>query len=302
MFDQPIVSAATHSIHDQEPASKVDAPWGTTNDASSDVRHTFDVPKPVSETIVTPSAWVQAATVSQAVADIDSSQWLPTGSDVPSSLADKEAFEPLMVSRVPVPEQAITSEPAPEPVTETAPASTKSRAKPTPKQSAVTTAAQTVAPDLMSPVQKTAWAKDNEQKNKPSGIALSLREIQEAEAKNVEARKAADREKEKVARTTSSTSGLKVGVEDVQFTGSWGLPTSQAGRSNVNASQVRDLTPTTTSPGPWTTGAKLGAKKTMKEIQEEEELRKKASAGSDAVAATKRGYSESASKVNVSFH
>lgn len=150
-------------------------------------------------------------------------------------------------------------------------------------------------------VQKTAWIKEEEGKKKAgANVSVSLREIQEAEAKKLEVRKAAEREKERLARISASAE-MK---EDIQpFTTSWGLPTSQAGsRSSL---PVRDAPVTAGSAPPaapvWTTALKQPAvKKTMKEIQEEEEVRKKlASRENSPAVAPKRAYAETSTKVGV---
>ena len=125
-----------------------------------------------------------------------------------------------------------------------------------------------------------------------------LREIQEAEAKRVEARKLAEREKERAARAHPVHAS-----EDTQaFTASWGLPISQAGTARTIA---KEQIPVVVAPLPsttpvWTSVAKpQQIKRTMKEIQEEEERRKKALAKEKetAAAAARRAYADSATKV-----
>ena len=87
---------------------------------------------------------------------------------------------------------------------------------------------------------KMAWAKDNDPRPvKPSGIALGLRE----EAKKLDARKAAEKEREKSLRNSVSASASD---EMHSFTTSWGLPTSQAGSNRSTPS--KDTQVTTTSP------------------------------------------------------
>ena len=153
------------------------------------------------------------------------------------------------------------------------------------------------------PTSKVAWAKEEDIKKKASGISVSLREIQEAEAKKLESRKALEREKERLARMTAESK------EDIQpFTASWGLPTSQAGSRN-NTLPIRE-TPTVlaSSPTPsaavWTTPSlkQSAIKRTMKEIQEEEEKHKKQISKEAIVAANaKRAYADSTVKVSL-FH
>ena len=155
-----------------------------------------------------------------------------------------------------------------------------------------------------SPTAKIApWAKEEDMKKKASGISVSLREIQEAEAKKLESRKALEREKERLPRVTAESK------EDMQsFTASWGLPTSQAGSRN-NSLPIRETpavlasspTPTTAV---WTTPSlkQPAIKRTMKEIQEEEEKHKKQISKEATVAASaKRAYADSTAKVSL-FH
>lgn len=150
-----------------------------------------------------------------------------------------------------------------------------------------------VAPSTPSPVSppapSKAWATPED--DKPS--SMSLREIQEAEARKAEARKAA----EKVAKAAPPPSAAS--DESAQpVTGSWGLP-------QVGARPAAPVsTPSTNGAPAWTKPASAPTgKKTMKEIQEEEEKRKKAIAAKEAQTiaaaqqASKRAYAESA-KVN----
>ena len=149
---------------------------------------------------------------------------------------------------------------------------------------------------------KCAWTKDDSVKGKrATTISISLREIQEAEARKQQNFKVTEREKERTRAST--TSEVK---EDVQsFTTSWGLPTSQAGaRSNMyfSAKDVPAPSAASIQPSPvsavWTTTAKLPViKKSMKEIQEEEEKRKRQAARDNSATVTpKRAYAESSSK------
>ena len=128
-------------------------------------------------------------------------------------------------------------------------------------------------PSPIAPAEsKSAWTVEEEKK------PLSLREIQELELKKADARKSAERERERAARAAAvSTPSVP---EDVQ-TISWGLPTSQVGNRTSREAPVSSSTNTTApgtsaTPPVWTNVAKAPAvKKTMKEIQEEEEKRKK---------------------------
>ncbi|KAJ3910413.1 hypothetical protein F5879DRAFT_929457 [Lentinula edodes] len=144
-----------------------------------------------------------------------------------------------------------------------------------------------------------AWAKEEDSKKS----ATSLRKIQDAEAKKVEARKTAEREKERAARVATQ-SIVSPSPEDVQtFTASWGLPTSKAGKGSAAVTPKELLPPTPASasavPPVWSTSAAkpVATKKTMKEIQEEEERRKKTVAKETvANVASRRAYAESTSK------
>lgn len=146
-------------------------------------------------------------------------------------------------------------------------------------------------------MQKTAWAKDDDSKSK-AAAPMNLREIQEAEKKKQDARKAAEKERERAARATSST------AEEVQFTASWGLPTSQAGsRANNNSiSVIKESHPAPTPvPGSapvWTNAAKPAAK-TMKEIQEEEEKRRQAAKEREIVTSVAKRAAAPAPKVSL---
>jgi len=147
-------------------------------------------------------------------------------------------------------------------------------------------------------VPKMAWVKEDESKKKTtSGSSVSLREIQEAEAKKLESRKAAERERERAARAAASDP-----KEDLQpFTASWGLPTSQAGARGNSLPREAPAAPAQTPVTPvWTTSLKpVTIKKTMKEIQEEEEVRKKNLSKEPTVSAIpKRPYADTTTKVS----
>ncbi|CAA7259986.1 unnamed protein product [Cyclocybe aegerita] len=191
--------------------------------------------------------------------------------------------ESISVSEVSVPQPPIASAKASNKSTQASPVA---RAVPAPADAAA------AAPS------KLAWAIEEEgkKKKKRPGPAISLREIQEAEAKKLEGRKAAEREKERVARASATEA-----KEDVQpFTASWGLPTSQTGArsATIRETPVTPASPASAAPV-WTTATKPpAAKKTMKEIQEEEK-RKKAAAKEAATPAAplKRAYAETTTKV-----
>ena len=145
---------------------------------------------------------------------------------------------------------------------------------------------------------KTVWSKDDDGK-KPSGVSIGFREIQEAEAKQSEARKAA-LERERVTTVTRNTN---TPTEDspVPTTTSWGLPTSQV---QINRKEpISAGSPTPVVPV-WTNVVKPPAvKRTMKEIQEEErrkKLEQQQTKEKEAVSvAARRSHAEAVSKVFV---
>jgi PERQ amino acid-rich with GYF domain-containing protein len=151
---------------------------------------------------------------------------------------------------------------------------------------------------------KAPWAKEDEGKKKNAAPSFSLREIQEAEAQKLEAKKAAEREKERLSRASVTTDSKE---ETQPFIASWGLPTSQAGvRGSTPLREAAPVPAPASGASPvWTTPAKAPAvKKTMKEIQEEEETRKKLTAKEAlaSAAAIKRGYAETTIKVRYRIH
>ncbi|KAI6158741.1 hypothetical protein EDD17DRAFT_1619517 [Pisolithus thermaeus] len=152
-------------------------------------------------------------------------------------------------------------------------------------------------PIIPPPASKSVWSTaDEERKAKPTAT-MSLREIQEAEAKMAETRKATEKERER-ARTNTAAFVAAPGSEDPQsFSVSWGLPTSQAGARNIPPPKETS-TPAVPSVPVWTTATPTStSKKSMKEIQEEEERRKKVVVReSVASAATRRAYAETAFK------
>lgn len=145
---------------------------------------------------------------------------------------------------------------------------------------------------------RPAWgAEEDGKKVRSPSTGVNLRDIQEAEAKKLEARKAAERGRAKAARATAALQ-----TEELQsFTASWGLPTSQVGAARSNVTTERESSGSTTAPSPpvWTNAVKPStAKKTMKEIQEEEERRKLTVKEKETViVAGRRAYAETTNKV-----
>ncbi|KAG6381372.1 hypothetical protein JVT61DRAFT_5786 [Boletus reticuloceps] len=146
---------------------------------------------------------------------------------------------------------------------------------------------QAPAPTLPAAPLKPAWAvEDDSKKQKGAGATMSLREIQEAEVREAE--------HARLPRRSENEGQL--------FTSSWGLPTSQVGvRNQIPPRETSTNSPISATPGApvWTNVAPTpAAKKTMKEIQEEEERRKKLAVKESMASATaRRGYAETTVKV-----
>ena len=154
---------------------------------------------------------------------------------------------------------------------------------------------QVTSVSIHSPTVKTVWSKDDDGK-KPSGVSIGFREIQEAEAKQSEARKAVlERE-----RTAAVNRNVNTPTEEPTLvtTTSWGLPTSQVQTGRKEPTSVGSPTPAAPV---WTNVVKPPATKTMKEIQEEERRRKveqKQVQEKEAVnAPVRRSHTEVVSKV-----
>ncbi|KAG9314550.1 hypothetical protein JVU11DRAFT_5350 [Chiua virens] len=149
---------------------------------------------------------------------------------------------------------------------------------------------------------KPAWIIDDDSKKQKGTGMTSLREIQEAEVRKAEARKAAEKERERLS-CANATSPNSAAEESQTFTSSWGLPTSQAGARNVippkeTAPTGGPISATPAAPVWSNTSPAPTAKKTMKEIQEEEERRKKLAVRDNmATAAARRAYAETTVKV-----
>ncbi|EKM83628.1 hypothetical protein AGABI1DRAFT_123958 [Agaricus bisporus var. burnettii JB137-S8] len=183
-----------------------------------------------------------------------------------------------------------SSTPAP-PVTKPS-LSGKSRKNKEPQATALSVPApQSEITSPYPPTSKPVWQKEEEAKK-----TISLREIQEAEVKRMEARKAAERERERAARTAAVSE-----KEDIQaFTTSWGLPTSQAGSRNgpLPAKETSSSPVVAPIPPVWTNPSKIApSKKTMKEILEEEEKRKKTAVSQTSIAAAVAASSPRRSQV-----
>ncbi|ODN95845.1 cytoplasmic protein [Cryptococcus wingfieldii CBS 7118] len=145
-------------------------------------------------------------------------------------------------------------------------------------------------PGKPAKVKVAPWAVKNEERAAPSP---SLRDIQDAEAKRLEAKRSALAEARAASASPAPTSS-----KDEDFVSmSWGLP-SQPPRG------ARAVSPVVSTPGPtapaWG-GAGDAPKKTLKQIQEEEEKRKTKAAQAARVAqgqsagvtsSSRRGYAD----------
>ena len=151
---------------------------------------------------------------------------------------------------------------------------------------------------IHSPPVKTVWSKDDEGK-KPSGVSIGFREIQEAEVKQSETRKAVlERERAVAAVRNTSTPTEDSPVPTIT---SWGLPTSQV---QTGRKEPISAGPPTPAVPVWTNVVKPPAvKKTMKEIQEEERRKKaeqqQTQEKETVNAALRRSHTEVVSKVFV---
>ena len=158
-----------------------------------------------------------------------------------------------------------------------------------------------VAPSVSvhSQTVKTVWSKDDDGQKKPSGVSIGFREIQEAEVKQSEARRAAlERE-----RAAAAVRNISTPTDDspVPTTTSWGLPTSQVQTGRKEPTLAGSPTPAAPV---WTNVVKPPTtKKTMKEIQEEErrkKLEQKQTQEKETTnVAVRRSHAEAVSKVFV---
>ena len=143
------------------------------------------------------------------------------------------------------------------------------------------------------PPKPAPWAAAKDEKEgKPATPGPSLREIQQLEAKQAEARKLAIAEAR--AAASASASPAVSSTEEIPSVMSWGLPQQGQKVTTPNVS-----TPPAATPPAWGSGD-AGPKKTLKQIQEEEEKRKaKVAAAAKAAqiaagvsAQPKRGYAD----------
>lgn len=142
------------------------------------------------------------------------------------------------------------------------------------------------------------WAQQNEVAP-PQPAAMSLREIQEAEARQAESRRAAERAAAAQRRAAAAAANGS-GSEKLPTTMSWGLASIPSTAKNASGpgstgSGGRESPVTTAAPAAWTAN-KAAPKKTLTEIQEEERKRVAAQQKLKAAqaAATRKAYADSA--------
>lgn len=288
------------SISRSQPASaaKEQAPWYASHSAAADSWSSAQGPNSLTVSNLGQHNQQQEQEAAQEAAERREEQ---------PSVASKKDSTPAATAAAET--TTLAQAPAPTPKTSRKAPASPAIPKATP---AVTTTTQPVKAPSPSPAPspavaapaKPVWSTEDDKKKTP-GAPMSLREIQEAEAKKQEARKAAERERARAAAAAQASSQ----EETAPFTTSWGLPTSQAGKTQ-SSSVAKDTTvsassssgtvaPSAASAAVWTNSPKaLPAKKTMKEIQEEEEKRKKMAAKETAAAtAARRAYAETTTKV-----
>jgi len=205
---------------------------------------------------------------------------LPTPPPEPVPVEPATPAEPVVKRSKAAPAPA----PAPAPVTK--PIAPSPPAAPSATSSPALSAAQPV---------KAAWAKPEEIVPKSK---QTLRDIQEAESRQAEAiRKAAaaaaPKERPIVSRAPTE--------EVTTITTSWGLPTSQAGQAPRASKEPSPQATTAAGATAWTAASKpvAAAKKSVKQIQEEEEQRKRTNAkDAELIAGAKRAYAQTANKVS----
>ncbi|KAJ7693585.1 hypothetical protein B0H17DRAFT_489140 [Mycena rosella] len=320
MFGQPSKPVLPQPVAQNSgiPAVPTQSPWGAVPRTAS-----FDGVRPVAHgTTNRPTTPLQASPWGAAVQPSEPSPWYAASHGIidESNWKEERGGHSLTFSNLGQHNQQFTSVPddvskapvtaiegarpseipdtkAPTKPAAVPPQPTKTRTKSTSQ----TTAQPPIAPSIPAAESspqvpaKAAWTKEEEAKKpKPSGVTLSLRDIQDAEAKKVEARKVAERDRDRAVRASSSTAPAP---EEAQpFTASWGLPTSQAGARAAPAKETGAAASPTTG-AVWTNATKpVATKKTMKEIQEEEEKRKKTATKETTAAAARRAYAESTSK------
>ncbi|CAO1629456.1 unnamed protein product [Sympodiomycopsis kandeliae] len=146
------------------------------------------------------------------------------------------------------------------------------------------------------------WAQQNDD-SQQQPAAMSLREIQELEARQAEARRAAERAASAQRRAAGNGVSSPATAAKLPTTMSWGLASIPAGGkvtgsgTSAPSSNGRESPVTTSAPAAWTAN-KAAPKKTLMEIQEEERKRVAAQQQlkSAQAAAARKAYAESATR------
>ncbi|KAG9003484.1 hypothetical protein FRB93_011110 [Tulasnella sp. JGI-2019a] len=256
----------------------------------------------------------------QSVSDILQSLNLGGDASLPSQSAPTQTLPDPPVVVVAPPKQGAAQKPT---VTTSSqrdqqPASAKRRTAPTittaptsitiPETLAAATFAEQETPPISTPSSvRPVWSNFGGDEKPAVSTTVSLRQIQETEAKKAAEQKKAEREKAKAAASVAGTPSPQTVVPTSELTGSWGLP--QVGRAvPVPASQSPAPGSTPLAAGNvWSTKPAQASKKSMKEIQEEEERQKRVAAQQAQIreaapppivappaAPAKRGYADSA--------
>lgn len=127
-----------------------------------------------------------------------------------------------------------------------------------------------------------------------SGQQMSLRDIQEAEARKAQAAKALMNERRQKMQSSNAT--LPTSEASIPTSMSWGLPSVPSTLASVHHTDTTTTSPSNAAPA-WNANTKAAPKKTLTEIQEEE--RKRALRAREVQVTSKsRGYADSAGKVH----
>lgn len=250
-----------------------------------------------------PAAWASAPAPAQAPPTPIAQPQAPIASIAKTTATDRvirEAAEQdlrekqaaALIASAPSPVAA----PAPRPVAPTPPTPqvipTPAPAPPTPAPTPVPVVATPPPAPVRTatPTTPAPWIKDEDVPEKPT---LSLRQIQEIEARQTAERKAAASHQRAIANVQAAQRAAAAEAETLPSTSTW------AAMAPSSSAQGKPLG----KPAPWIGNKAPVAGKTLKEIQEEEERRKKAvaavataaNAGNAGVTGAQvRGYAASA--------
>jgi PERQ amino acid-rich with GYF domain-containing protein len=210
---------------------------------------------------------------------------------------------------------SLAREPSPAPIVEETPAPAPAPARvaspPAPKQDKpAPITLSNVIDKAISPSPATATAAGPKaapwaQKDEKEKAGPSLRQIQEAEAKQAETRRAARAAAQLQAQQAAAYGNAS--SEDLPASMAWGLASSGSGKATASNPALASPSVATPPAAVWGGGDAAAPKKTLKQIQEEEEKRAKAqkakaasvsaaavsaASGSNGSAVPKRGYAD----------